>query len=374
MAESPPDVAVSPEQGRVSPEQGQRGFRILREISLVCNGRAPTSGADDGRFVVPGGKGLPDVRLWPGVKIVRKVSVGQHVLEVVCSVQESADGPLFTCCVTDADDHFPFSSLQTVASSMTSAVRKLFQQLRVELGADEESSLEKNVKGPYFFGLRSAEFGIAHTLDATLFPGKDVDEPVCNCGMDNDEDARTFFVQENHGDAKVQWNGVVDVGRDCKCDEPDWKLVVGGVEIILRPGFTVTREVQTRAHGYVSVICKILERELSSRTIPLYECTADIGHGRRITTSSIVCRAAVRDILERVGAVTKHKWAQDFFGLSKSSVSTLLATSRHEDEPSNKRPRSAVRRVAPILVRLQNIQNRGSGPTSQLQNLSSRPE
>ena len=185
--------------------------------------------------------------------------------------------------------------------------------------------------------------------------------------MDNDEDVRTFFVQENHGDAKVRWNGVVDVGRDCKCDEPDWKLVVGGVEIILRPGFTVTREVQTRAHGYVTVICKILERELSSRTIPLYECTADIGHGRRITTSSIVCRAAVRDILERVGAVTKHKWAQDFFGLSKSSVSTLLATPRHEDEPSNKRPRSAVRRVAPILVRLQNIRNRGSGPTSQLQ-------
>ena len=75
----------------------------------------------------------------------------------------------------------------------------------------------------------------------------------------------------------------------------------------------------------------------------------------------------MRDILERVGAVTKHKWAQDFFGLSKSSVSTLLATPRHEDEPSNKRPRSTVRRVAPILVRLQNIRNRGSGPTSQLQ-------
>ena len=180
MAESSPDVAVSPAQGRVSPEQGQRGFHILREISLVCNGRAPTSGADDRRFVVPGGKGLPDVRLWPGVKIVRKVSVGQHVLEVVCSVQESADGPLFTCCVTDADDHFPFSSLQTVASSMTSAVRKLFQQLRVELGADEESSLEKNVKGPYFFGLRSAEFGIAHTLDATLFPGKQLGRTSMN--------------------------------------------------------------------------------------------------------------------------------------------------------------------------------------------------
>ena len=145
MAESPPDVAGSPAQGGASPEQGQRGFHVLREISLVCNGRAPTSGADDRRFVVPGGKGLPDVRLWPGVKIVRKVSVGQHVLEVVCSVQESADGPLFTCCVTDADDHFPFSSLQTVASSMTSAVRKLFQQLRVELGADEESMMTNNV-------------------------------------------------------------------------------------------------------------------------------------------------------------------------------------------------------------------------------------
>ena len=65
-------------------------------------------------------------------------------------------------------------------------------------------------------------------------------------------------------------------------------------------------------------------------------------------------------------AMTKHKWAQDLFGLSKLSVSTLLATPQ-DDEPSNKRPRSAVRQVAAILMRLQNIRNRGSGPTSQLQ-------
>ena len=40
MSESPPVVAVSPEQGRVSPEQGKMGFCILREIPVVCNGRA----------------------------------------------------------------------------------------------------------------------------------------------------------------------------------------------------------------------------------------------------------------------------------------------------------------------------------------------
>ena len=40
MSESPPVVAVTPEQGRGSPEQGQRGFCILREIPVICNGRA----------------------------------------------------------------------------------------------------------------------------------------------------------------------------------------------------------------------------------------------------------------------------------------------------------------------------------------------
>ena len=127
-------------------------IRIERQISLLCRGRAPISGQGDRRYVLQGKKGLPDVRLWPGVKIVRRISIGENVLEIVCGVQESEDGPLFTCCAADAGDLFAFSSLQTVATSTTAAVRKLLEQLRVELGGNVESTSEKNVKGPHSAG------------------------------------------------------------------------------------------------------------------------------------------------------------------------------------------------------------------------------
>ena len=208
-------------------------------------------------------------------------------------------------------------------------------------------------------------------MDVASFPG--ADEPVCQC-QDADHDVHDEVFVGKHAamlqNASVRWNGIADVGRTTYIGKHGWKKTFGGTEISLRPGFTSIREVETSTGEWVNVVCKVLEKKLNGELLPSYECTV-IVHGAKSTSLSLCCRTAVREILQKVDAVTKHKWAEDFFGFHLSSVSTLLSTAVL-NEPSKKRSCSSEKQLAPILVKLQNLRNRGGGPTSELRRKEDR--
>ena len=123
-----------------------------------------------------------------------------------------------------------------------------------------------------------------------------------------------------------------------------------------------------QGHGLQSSV-KFLKK-LRDGPVPLYECAAEL-QGSKTSVTSLSCRTVVPQILDKVGAITKHRWAEDFFGFSLQSVRSLLSTSA-SDEPRKKRLRSSQEHLAAILVRLQRVQNRGRGVTSGLHRQADR--
>ena len=129
-------------------------FTIQRDVVLLCAGEPPSSGPDDARFVVPGDKTFPPVKVWPGFKLLRSVLFGKNIkINVICAVRESENGPVYICSVDGLDD---FSneflsvgggSLRCVGSSMTGVVRELFSFL-----CQDEQKAPGQIKGPHLSG------------------------------------------------------------------------------------------------------------------------------------------------------------------------------------------------------------------------------
>ena len=132
---------------------------VLHDMELICVGRLPScSDVLDKRFVVPGDKNFPSVRVFLGFQSRRSIRIGEDLFwTAVCSVRESTTGPLYTCKAdVDAQVDGKARSIQTVGSTMTRAVQELLGQLRNEvLGEDMygdcKRRAESSVKGPHFW-------------------------------------------------------------------------------------------------------------------------------------------------------------------------------------------------------------------------------
>ena len=337
-------------------------FCVHREVFLICRGRPPSSGAGDRRFVMPGAKGFPAVHVWPGFLVERTLDKNNSTLKVRCSVRESENGPLF-CCSVDDDDDLPVRSVETVGSSMTSVVQTFLHNALCQLQEHEEPAAEVGkAHSPRFFGLRTSS--ISKTLAVNSFRSADQPRPTCDCdeNEDHEEVVRQIVAEEKHTamnvNARVRWNGVAAAGIDRHFDNPSWTLNVSGEAIRLRAGFTSVREVQTCSGIWTTVICRVKEKTVAAGEVPLFDCSAEL-EDRTVNTSSPFCRTAVREILMKVNAVSKHKWSEDFFGFSLSSVRSLLSSSSIE-QPAKKISRSRQRHVAPLLVRLQHVRRPGA--------------
>ena len=78
-------------------------FTIQRDVVLLCAGEPPSSGPDDARFVVPGDKTFPPVKVWPGFKLLRSVlfeKILRLMLFVLCG--KARTGLFTSAALTDS--------------------------------------------------------------------------------------------------------------------------------------------------------------------------------------------------------------------------------------------------------------------------------
>ena len=344
-------------------------FTIQRDVVLLCAGEPPSSGPDDARFVVPGDKTFPPVKVWPGFKLLMSVLFGKNIkINVICAVRESENGPVYICSVDGLDD---FSneflsvgggSLRCVGSSMTGVVRELFSFL-----CQDEQKVPGQIKGPHFFGLRSKS--VSAVLDAAVFPGKKA--PSCSCqheGESDDviiDDVVTLSVEEKYAamikNAKVRWNGITAAGLNRFVDNSAWSVrQADGTQLVVRDGFSATREVLTTSGTWVTVLLKVYAR--NNESVPFYECSAELDEGKVVVVGSHLASSAARQILAATGAITTHHWSYDFFGFHLSTVRALFSDTV---KPPKKRPCNR-KQTCPIIVRIQKIRDWQGGPTSSL--------
>ena len=65
------------------------------DFKLLNHGRAPLSGEDDERYILRRTQQVPDVRIWPGLRIRRKWRTSSQELTIESGVVEGENGPIF---------------------------------------------------------------------------------------------------------------------------------------------------------------------------------------------------------------------------------------------------------------------------------------
>ena len=224
----------------------------------------------------------------------------------------------------------------------------------------------RQVKGPNFFGFRTA--AISSKLSISVFPaGGDLSSvQPCSCPGDEDSDAVFTFLHDGdrkcNAGASVRWNGIMALGKPVD-NSQQWERKCGERTFVLRNGFKISREVLTETGQWVTVLGEVLAKDTEA-TIPYFQCTAKTSD-KTITCGSYQVSSAARQMLQSLGAVTKHVWGVDFFGMHLSSVQAILEKDCTADEPQRKRT-GPTQAPHPIYIRLSNIRSRGAGPTSSL--------
>lgn len=354
---------------------------------LVCPGAQPFCGKDDPRFLLAGDKNCPTIRLWPGFCSVRQVRAGGKDFPVTCSVREGSDGPLFSCNVllrgddatSNLDGEGP-NAISSIGNSTTAVTRTILGQLAQHITEVEEKDcrVPSQVKGPHFFGLRTA------TIVSSLREDGDQEtEWTCTCiddasGTSDVDNIMDVFVKDRKDKllelANVRWGGIQERGRMTTCS--GWTYTCGGETLQLRAGFTALREVRTVDGKWVPIICEIIEQEGeasgSTSPPPCFKCSAT-AEGKCFSITSPLLASSARQILHHLKAKTTHHWGADFFGLRTSTVRQLFSLRADCNEPPAKSARvSRPVQLSPILVRLQKAHQRGSLPTSELKKKESR--
>ena len=86
------------------------------------------------------------------MKVLRKVSVAGHILDVVCGVRESMNGPVFTAStVSSSNAETELENLQTHGTSMTAVANSFVLQVVEEIGTGQVDDPERHkINGTIF--------------------------------------------------------------------------------------------------------------------------------------------------------------------------------------------------------------------------------
>ena len=88
------------------------------------------------------------------MKVLRKVSVAGHILDVVCGVRESMNGPVFTASTvssSNAETETELENLQTHGTSMTAVANSFVLQVVEEIGTGQVDDAERHkINGTIF--------------------------------------------------------------------------------------------------------------------------------------------------------------------------------------------------------------------------------
>jgi len=361
----------------MSPPSITAKLKIGKDAILLCSGREPTTGLKDDRFILRGDAAHPDVRIWPGFRSQRTVNVKLRDDEecrsyvCTCSIEETPKGPLFVA--SGASDSMN-EAVNVVGSSMTAVARSLLGNLLRHAEEDGDGDDPKYVKGPHFFGLRTAEF--CRHLDKKNFPADDSAPAECTCSaISIGAEEVQAAIEEQSGalnlEASVRWNGVLSLGEPVGGDTTGWSTFVCGERLALRKGFSVSRDVRTASGQWMTVKCEVTVGEEDPNALPYFKCTSNLQDGTVSSSGSHNMTCAVKKILTDLGAVTKHHWGGDFFGFHLPHVKSMLTLDDVTSEPPPKQPPRTAG-THPLITRLRNIRNRGGGPTSSLQRKDSR--